>query len=276
MNPFMFFSQSLMPTPSAGWVRYGDIGRILLLIGVLGLVQWVAVPAFSNTTYNATLDTSAAPVPMPTLRATAPAEIPFSPVVGRLTSLFGWRQDPYNGQSRFHSGIDIGAPTGTPVFVPQDGVVTYSGRYKGYGNLVAVFHPPNLYTLYGHNSQLLVTRGQQVRAGTPIALVGSTGRSTGPHLHFEVRQNTGYVDPIHYLNYIQALNQNPMMANQRYHQWRAASPFAPVPMAPATQTGGPEINPNASAYRRTLSTTPQHRGKTVEVIRGSDVEIVQF
>lgn len=203
--------------------------------------------------------------------------IPYSPVKGRLTSGFGWRKDPYHGNKRFHSGIDIGASSGTPIYVPQDGVVTWSGWYKGYGKLVSVFHPPNLYTLYGHTSKTLVKRGQQVKAGTPIALVGSTGRSTGPHLHFEVRQNNGYVDPTMYLQYVQALQHNPVVANQIYHQINSknnAQTFikpdnsAPVP---ATSVGGPELS-----IKRTLSKNPKYKGRTVEVFRGNQVEVVEF
>lgn len=115
------------------------------------------------------------------------------PARGRLTSRFGWRR------WRHHDGIDIAAPYGTPVTAARDGVVVFAGWYHAYGKAIIVDHGSGLQTLYGHNSKLLVRSGQRVAKGELIAKVGSTGRSTGPHLHFEVRINGRPVNPIKYL-----------------------------------------------------------------------------
>jgi len=105
----------------------------------------------------------------------------------------GWRLDPFgSGRMVYHRGYDIAVPTGTPVYSVREGTVYYAGPYKGYGNLVAVDHGNGFMTLYGHNSALKVTSGQRVDSRTIIALAGSTGRSTGPHVHYEVRQIAGY------------------------------------------------------------------------------------
>ncbi|MEB3286785.1 MAG: M23 family metallopeptidase [Vampirovibrionales bacterium] len=126
----------------------------------------------------------------------------FAPVSGQVTSSFGWRNDPLGGGNRFHSGLDIAAPQGSPVYAPQNGYVVFSGPYKGYGNVVVLDHGYGLYTLYGHASTLYVSKGQAVRYGQTIAAVGSTGRSTGPHLHFEVHQAGQYVNPVNYLAWL--------------------------------------------------------------------------
>jgi len=115
------------------------------------------------------------------------------PARGRLTSRFGWRR------WRHHDGIDIAAPYGAPVTAARDGVVVYAGWYHAYGKAIIVDHGSGLQTLYGHASKLLVRAGQRVTKGQLIAHVGSTGRSTGPHLHFEVRINGRPVNPIKYL-----------------------------------------------------------------------------
>ncbi|MGE0200897.1 MAG: M23 family metallopeptidase [Candidatus Melainabacteria bacterium] len=127
----------------------------------------------------------------------------YSPVAGRLSSQFGWRKDPMHGGSRFHSGIDIAAQAGTPVQVTQPGVVMYAGPYKGYGNIVWVYHGEQLYTMYAHLSRWVVQAGQTVQRGQVIAGVGSTGRSTGPHLHFEVHYKKQYLNPLRYLGALQ-------------------------------------------------------------------------
>jgi len=128
------------------------------------------------------------------------------PVYGKVSSGFGMRTDPFTGKPAFHSGLDIAADMGTPVYAVQDGIVTYSGVKGGYGNCVILDHYypdvpqiPRLQTLYGHNSQLLVHVGDRVQRGQVIAYVGSTGRSNGPHLHFEVSYNGMYVNPMDYL-----------------------------------------------------------------------------
>ncbi|MFQ3615171.1 MAG: peptidoglycan DD-metalloendopeptidase family protein [Cyanobacteriota bacterium] len=121
------------------------------------------------------------------------------PADGRLTSGFGYRVHPILGYRRFHAGIDFGAPTGTPIRAANNGVVIYSGWYGGYGRSVIVDHGNGITTLYAHASRVYVSEGQAVSRGEAIAAVGSTGFSTGPHLHFEVRKNGEPVDPLNYL-----------------------------------------------------------------------------
>ncbi len=108
---------------------------------------------------------------------------------GRISSQFGFRRDPFSHRSAFHGGVDIAAPTGTPVFATRDGVVVKAGRQGAYGNLVIVEHEFGYETYYGHLSRILVKTGDRVEKGFRIGLVGSTGKSTGPHLHFEVRKD---------------------------------------------------------------------------------------
>ena len=117
-----------------------------------------------------------------------------------VTSEFGYRRDPFTGETRGHSGMDLAVPTGTPIRAALPGTVTVS-QYNagGYGYYVMIDHGNGLSTLYGHNSRLLAQVGQTVEAGDIIALTGSTGRSTGPHLHFEVRVDGEQTDPRAYL-----------------------------------------------------------------------------
>jgi murein DD-endopeptidase MepM/ murein hydrolase activator NlpD len=119
--------------------------------------------------------------------------------VREITSPFGWRTHPIFGTSIYHSGIDIGADYGDTVRAADGGVVIYADWMGGYGKAVIIDHGNGISTLYGHNSELLVSEGQRVRKGDPISRVGSTGYSTGPHLHFEVRQNGSPTDPMAYL-----------------------------------------------------------------------------
>lgn len=118
-----------------------------------------------------------------------------------VNSPYGWRIHPIYGDRRLHTGIDIPAPTGTPVIASADGVVTHSGNLGGYGKTVMINHGNNVVTLYAHNSALKVTKGQKVNGGTVIALVGATGQVTGAHSHFEVRYNGKYNDPMKWLQY---------------------------------------------------------------------------
>jgi len=129
--------------------------------------------------------------------STKPTVDSFKPL--NISSPFGWRTDPINGQSRFHAGVDLPAAAGTPVLAAQSGYVVFSGDYNDYGQAVVIDHGLTLYTLYGHNSERLVTPGQYVVAGQPIARVGATGRVTGPHLHFEVHYNKQYLNPTDYI-----------------------------------------------------------------------------
>ncbi|HOB87950.1 MAG: peptidoglycan DD-metalloendopeptidase family protein [Bacillota bacterium] len=121
------------------------------------------------------------------------------PVQGRISSDFGMRYHPILKQNRFHSGIDIAVPTGTPVQAVADGIVIHSGWITGYGYTVIIDHGGGLSTLYGHNSSLVVKVGQSVIQGDLIARAGSTGMSTGPHVHFEVRDQGVPVNPWQWL-----------------------------------------------------------------------------
>jgi murein DD-endopeptidase MepM/ murein hydrolase activator NlpD len=124
------------------------------------------------------------------------------PVPGqyRITSNFGGRADPITGVWTSHGGTDIAAPYGTPIVAANSGVVIFSGWHYSYGNYVIVDHGGGIATLYGHCSKLLVSKGQEVSRGEKIALVGSTGYSTGNHLHFEVRINGVRTDAMKYYN----------------------------------------------------------------------------
>ena len=123
-----------------------------------------------------------------------------APVAGSyITSSFGVRADPFGGGREFHKGIDFEARTGDPVLAVANGVVTYAGVRSGYGNVVEVDHGNGLVTRYAHNSRLVVQVGDLVRRGQLIARAGSTGRSTGAHVHFEVWQNGRVVNPRPYL-----------------------------------------------------------------------------
>jgi murein DD-endopeptidase MepM/ murein hydrolase activator NlpD len=121
------------------------------------------------------------------------------PVRGWVTSGFRRRNDPFTQNMVWHRGLDISTAMGTPVLAPADGVVTYVGRKVDFGNIVSLDHGYGYVTRYGHNSRILVRSGQQVRRGQVIALVGSTGKSTGPHLHYEVVRNGVPVNPQDYV-----------------------------------------------------------------------------
>ena len=121
------------------------------------------------------------------------------PVSGEITSPFGWRTHPIFGTQRFHSGLDIGADYGVPIVAAQSGVVIEAGWIGGYGNTVMIDHGGGIVSLYGHNQSLAVDVGQTVSQGQVISYCGSTGNSTGPHCHFEVRLNGEPVSPYDYL-----------------------------------------------------------------------------
>ena len=121
------------------------------------------------------------------------------PVSGPITSPFGWRTHPIFGTQRFHSGLDIGSDYGVPICAALGGVVIESGWIGGYGNTIMIDHGGGIVTLYGHNESLAVGVGQTVSQGQVVAYCGSTGNSTGPHCHFEVRLNGEPVSPYNYL-----------------------------------------------------------------------------
>lgn len=119
---------------------------------------------------------------------------------GAVTSSFGYRRHPITGRRSMHKGIDIAAKRGSEIVAMADGLVIFSGRKSGYGNIVEIRHPNGLETRYAHNQRNLVSEGDLVRKGQTIARLGSTGRSTGPHVHFEVRKNGEAVNPMRYLD----------------------------------------------------------------------------
>ncbi len=122
------------------------------------------------------------------------------PVKGEITSRFGFRIDPLDGKRRHHNGIDIAVPEGTNIKPILSGKVVYSGYSKGYGNCVIIEHEGGIQTIYAHNSKNFVKVGDTVTPQTVIALSGSTGRTTGPHLHFEIRKKGKALDPMIVLN----------------------------------------------------------------------------
>jgi murein DD-endopeptidase MepM/ murein hydrolase activator NlpD len=118
---------------------------------------------------------------------------------GFISSYFGERADPFDGLETFHKGVDFAGTVGSPVTAVAAGVVTWAGERTGYGKLVEINHGDGFTTRYAHNERTLVTVGQTVKRGESVALMGSTGRSTGPHLHFEVLRNGRQVNPLSYI-----------------------------------------------------------------------------
>jgi len=137
-------------------------------------------------------------VPVPDFaRETVPS---IWPVRGRITAGFGQRQDPFTGEGTFHSGVDICVPYGTPVEASGDGIVLQAGWDAGYGNEILLDHGYGITTKYAHLSKIFVVVGQEVKRGQRIGAVGMTGRTTGPHLHYEVIVNDTPVNPMKYLH----------------------------------------------------------------------------
>lgn len=121
------------------------------------------------------------------------------PVNGYVTDGFGMRRNPFNGEGReVHEGLDIAVDFGTPVSSTADGLVIYAAPHAGYGNLVIIYHSNGITTRYGHLSRISVEAGQRIKRGDQIGNAGSTGRSTGPHVHYEIRENDQTVDPLRY------------------------------------------------------------------------------
>jgi murein DD-endopeptidase MepM/ murein hydrolase activator NlpD len=133
------------------------------------------------------------------LRAVRDALPGLWPAEGRFTSGFGWRRDPVRGTTKFHSGIDIANDRGTAIYSVAPGTVTRAGTSSGYGRVVEIDHGFGVSTKYAHCTTLRVREGERVERGDYIATMGSTGKSTGPHLHFELRIDGNAVDPLKYL-----------------------------------------------------------------------------
>lgn len=125
--------------------------------------------------------------------------LPVRPLNTAVSSEFGWRKDPFTGEKRFHGGIDLPASEGTEVKAAMSGRVQFKDNQAGYGNVVVIDHGQGFSTLYAHNKEITVKPGDWVKKGSTIARVGSTGRSTGPHLHFEVRRDGNKIDPKKFL-----------------------------------------------------------------------------
>jgi len=127
-----------------------------------------------------------------------PSILPINIVDYTMSSGYGYRRDPVYGSSKFHEGLDFAASIGTPVFATADGIVTCAERRGGYGNCIDISHGYNYLTRFGHLSKILVEEGQKVKRGEMIGKVGSTGKSTGPHLHYEVRFKDEPQNPVNY------------------------------------------------------------------------------
>ena len=143
-------------------------------------------------------------------QASIPSQKPVSSIT--LSSSYGVRSDPFTGRARRHAGIDIPGPLGTPIYATADGVAEHAGWMNGYGNLVRLEHGRGLETRYGHMSRLAVSPGDRVTKGQLIGFMGSTGRSTGSHLHYEVRIDGAPVNPLPFLassDYMVALKDAP-------------------------------------------------------------------
>jgi murein DD-endopeptidase MepM/ murein hydrolase activator NlpD len=122
-----------------------------------------------------------------------------APVLGLLTDGYGRRRDPFTGRRAFHRGLDISARRGTSVLAPADGIVVFAGRNGGLGKIVRVSHGFGYTTLYGHLDKISVSVGDELRRGEEVGLLGNSGRSTGPHLHYEVHMDGRAVDPLYYI-----------------------------------------------------------------------------
>ncbi|HOK08463.1 MAG TPA: peptidoglycan DD-metalloendopeptidase family protein [Candidatus Hydrogenedens sp.] len=129
-----------------------------------------------------------------------PTSWPIARRMGKLMSYFGYRRDPFTHRIKHHDGLDISAPYGTQVISAGKGVVTFAGRDGDYGNVVIIDHGEGIKTVYAHLSKISVDVGQKIEKGQVIGAVGSSGRSTGPHLHFEVRVGNAPTNPLKYLN----------------------------------------------------------------------------
>ncbi|MGK6354637.1 M23 family metallopeptidase [Sphingomonas sp. DT-207] len=171
---------------------------VLWLISGAGAGPPAELPTGSSPVFRARMmDWSAAPPPAQP--SSSPVQRSGHAVLPRLSSGFGHRSDPIHGARAMHAGIDIPGALGTPVRASASGVVRFAGSAGGYGQMVELDHGNGLSTRYGHLARLLVRPGASVAQGETIALMGSTGRSTGSHLHFEVRAGGRAVNPLSYL-----------------------------------------------------------------------------
>ncbi|MFN6462519.1 MAG: M23 family metallopeptidase [Nostoc sp. DedVER02] len=189
-------NETVDTSSSANW-RYAIATSVLILAMVLPQVSgWVEsqllVKSFQGLVLPRTIGSN---------KVLNTGRIAFPTAAGTpVTSEFGWRTHPITGDRKFHAGIDFGAAKGTPIYAIDAGRVVFAGDKGGYGKAAVIQHQRGLSTLYGHASQMYVQQGQQVVRGQMIAAVGSTGFSTGPHLHFEVRSHGVAQNPRPYLH----------------------------------------------------------------------------
>lgn len=146
-----------------------------------------------------TAQDSRRPAPAPSVRPLMARQAPAPTSPQRISGAMGMRRDPILNRMRYHAGVDLPEPAGKPVYATADGTVALAGRTGGYGLLVTIRHRAGYETRYAHMSQITVAPGQALRRGRLIGYVGSTGHSTGPHLHYEVRLNGRAVDPTHFM-----------------------------------------------------------------------------
>lgn len=172
---------------------------VLLLSAAILFVQLHQAAIINEVAPSAATSLPTPPPLTPKPAANQAATPSIWPARGTVTSGFGWRISPFGDGNELHPGIDIAYTMGAPVVATADGEVVMSGPAGGYGNLVQIDHGNGIATLYGHNSQTTVKVGQQVKKGQVIAYAGSTGKSTGPHVHYEVRVNNTPIDPMKYL-----------------------------------------------------------------------------
>lgn len=193
---------SLASTPAQSDVLELDAGKARWIAGGPVTAPPAEVPAIGGPVAGGPVATTASLAQMIAQLPgdTSGSRPSFSPLArSNVTSRFGFRNHPILGGRRMHSGIDLSAPMGTPVYATALGVVTGAGWRGSYGILVQLHHAESYETRYGHLSRLAVQAGQIVEPGQLIGYVGSTGRSTGPHLHYEVRRGGRAIDPLPYM-----------------------------------------------------------------------------
>jgi murein DD-endopeptidase MepM/ murein hydrolase activator NlpD len=177
---------------------YNELSLALSRAGGLGVGESMMQPLMRQSGV-ATDEIGPAVANFPGAPPTAAAGLDLAPMLkslgGKVTSTYGWRQDPVDGSARFHKGTDIAVPEGRDVPAARAGKVVFAGELAGYGRTVVVAHDGRVSTRYAHLSEIGVKPGDQVAAGQPIGKSGSTGKATGPHLHFEVLEGGQPIDP---------------------------------------------------------------------------------
>lgn len=221
----------MIESNAIAFAKEGILKVAAKVLAIAGLM--IASPALADEGHDAqfaSLFSAMVQMEQPTEQSTeTSASIPSRQPVDdvRLTSSFGTRSDPFNGRARMHQGIDIPGPIGTPIYATADGIVRRAGWANGYGNLVEINHGNGLETRYAHLSKLVAQPNERVRRGQLIGLMGSTGRSTGSHLHYEVRIAGSAVNPMPYL---EGTNYELALAEAKEHSERQVA------------MGGPEAN----------------------------------